>query len=143
MPSRIAHDAKLPEPTSGGLALERPEFDLEATLTLTSGDPQAKPSRAASWRLLVLAGGEGGGGEDLSGSVGDRTLGLRAPMWGRCTYASSAKHRSVTRRGGAGPTIALRLHHPRGILAAWVVQRVDLDASPPGPPPGTTLYKKR
>jgi arylsulfatase A-like enzyme len=120
----IARNAKLLEPATGGLSLERPQVDLETRLTLPS-DPLAGHAHPQSWRLLVLGAGEGGDktGEwdELSGSVEDRPLGSGADA-GQVHIRelgdgfNGAKEQS----GGA---IAVRLHEPHGILAVWVVSR--------------------
>jgi hypothetical protein len=77
-------------------------------------------------RLIVLAGGVGG---ELSGSLGGETIGSGVEV--------GAVHLRDLRTGGdslerASASVALRLHEPTGILAAWVVpqlkaSRVEVD----------------
>jgi len=126
----IARDAKLLEPASGGVSLERPEEDLAARVTL-SFDPEVDPSRSPRpLRLLVLAAGPGG---ELSGSIGNRPVG--AGVEAGAVHIREVGGPPEEAKHGTRATFDLDLHEPRGILAAWVVSRVEgsgsIDLRPP------------
>jgi arylsulfatase A-like enzyme len=101
---RVARMAKLLEPGVGGIALESSAPDLVARVSASSGP----------LRLLVLSAGEGG---ELTGSFDGKPLPPQID-------ASSPTVHVVDLDGGAAGSIEIRLHEPRGILAAWVVSRV-------------------
>jgi hypothetical protein len=126
----IARDAKLLDPSAGGVSLERPEVDL-ATQVTVSFDPELDPSHAPRpLRLLVLAAGPGG---ELSGSIGDRILG--AGVEAGAVHIREVGAPSEEGKQGTRARLDLDLHEPKGILAAWVVSRVEgsgsIDLRPP------------
>jgi hypothetical protein len=126
----IARDAKLLEPSSGGVSLERPEVDVATRVTL-SFDPEVDPSHVPRpLRLLVLAAGPGG---ELSGSIGNRPLG--AGVEAGAVHIREVGSPPEEAKQGTHVTFDLDLHEPRGILAAWVVRRLEgsgsIDLRPP------------
>jgi hypothetical protein len=108
----IAREAKLLEPSAGGVSVELPAPDLVARVTVPSGP----------LRLLVLsAEAKAAEGGNVSGSVGETPLPAEAPS------ASPTVH--VYDLEAAAPEalesgLEIHLREPRGILAAWVVARV-------------------
>jgi HEAT repeat protein len=115
----IARDAGLLRPQVGGVALARlarPADALSATLVVPSGRPL---------RLLVLAAHPG---TRLTGSVGHdpaRELSGDHPL--------GAVH-VLELPPSQAATLAVELHDPGGLLAAWVVPR-SADVPPPAPVP--------
>ncbi len=104
---RIAREADLLEPSTGGVAFAAPLTDVAARVTVPSGP----------LRLLVLSAGEGG---ELSGWLDEK------PLPSEVDGAGPTVHIRDLGPAPPGPphgTIEIRLHEPRGILAAWVVER--------------------
>jgi hypothetical protein len=126
----IARDAKLLEPSLGGLSLDRPEVDVKATVTLRI-DAAGDPARTTPLRLLVLVNAEDPAKEGLSGSVGGEPLGPGADVGAVHIRELSARQGGKARADGG--SLTMRLHDPRGILAAWVVARAEgpFDVDPP------------
>jgi hypothetical protein len=118
----IARDAKLLEPAAGGVSLDREVTELDARVTVSSA-PLAAPGDASSsapqalpgLRLLVLAAAEGG---ELSGSVSGETLGPGVE-------AGAVHIRELTGAPPLDHRVELHLREPQGILAAWIVPRVE------------------
>jgi hypothetical protein len=108
----IAREAKLLEPSAGGVAFEVPAPDLVARVTVPSGP----------LRLLVLS-AEAQATEKgtLSGSVGETPLPpeVEAPNPNVHVCDLEAAAPRALESG-----LEIHLHEPRGILALWVVARV-------------------
>jgi arylsulfatase A-like enzyme len=101
----IAREAKLLEASTGGVSLPSAAPDLLARIAVPSGP----------LRLMVLSAGEGG---ELSGSFGDK------PLVPQVDAAGPNVHIRDLDASALG-SLEIRLHEPRGILAAWVVPRAN------------------
>jgi arylsulfatase A-like enzyme len=111
----LAREAHLLRPESGGVALAEPAPAITATLVAPTGQPL---------RLLVLAASPGTGwtgavaGRPVGAVEGDRASALHVVELGPSSTSS----------------VAVSLHDPAGLLAAWVVARAP-DVPPPAPVP--------